>query len=530
MEMERMRDMASFSLVIEYLTGYAVATDPATRERAEWPPHPARVYMAMAAAHFETDVPTGQKQAEREALEWLATLDPPDLVVPNHAVRDVLDVYVPVNDMELPALKTIQNWNSATKSGSDSIKAARTIVPAYRTNKQPRTFPRVYVGNEPVRLIYRVDPTNASKHVRALESLCRHVTRIGHSSSLVWMRLERHGQDASPEPTHRRDESNLGRRCRVPDGRLLARLERDYNVKPTSRRPVVSLHSAYAEASHRLPLADEGPASPFDPNFLVLRFSHDSQQTLGLESTIQLVSALRKHMMDVTGRNNSPAWVSGHEPNGDKLQSGDHIAIIPLAFVGRPWIGVEQHADGHLLGLGLLIPRDVPMRDRARIFAPIFFDDDNAPKPIPLSLARAGNVTVERDTRFEPPRTLRADTYALTSTSWASITPVLLDRMPKADRRTDAPAWRDEVAGIIADSCTRVGLPIPVTVRVEKTPFFHGSLRAMPGQGGFPQLRKDKFQVHVQLDFSRPVTGPVLLGAGRFRGYGLMGPWQQPEG
>jgi CRISPR-associated protein Csb2 len=67
-------------------------------------------------------------------------------------------------------------------------------------------------------------------------------------------------------------------------------------------------------------------------------------------------------------------------------------------------------------------------------------------------------------------------------------------------------------------------------VRVEKTPFFLGSLRAMPGQGGFPQLRKGKFQVHVAIEFERPVQGPMLLGAGRFFGYGLMRPWTHGEG
>ena len=36
--------MASLAIAWEYLTGYAVATDPSTRDRAEWPPHPARVF------------------------------------------------------------------------------------------------------------------------------------------------------------------------------------------------------------------------------------------------------------------------------------------------------------------------------------------------------------------------------------------------------------------------------------------------------------------------------------------------------
>ena len=51
--------MASLTIAWEYLTGYAVATDPTSRDRAEWPPHPARVFMALAAAWFETEPPQG---------------------------------------------------------------------------------------------------------------------------------------------------------------------------------------------------------------------------------------------------------------------------------------------------------------------------------------------------------------------------------------------------------------------------------------------------------------------------------------
>ena len=40
---------------IRYLNGWVMATHPTNREVAEWPPHPDRVFMALAAAHFETD-------------------------------------------------------------------------------------------------------------------------------------------------------------------------------------------------------------------------------------------------------------------------------------------------------------------------------------------------------------------------------------------------------------------------------------------------------------------------------------------
>jgi CRISPR-associated protein Csb2 len=80
--------MASLTIAWEYLTGYAVATNPATRDRAEWPPHPARVFMALAAAWFETEPPGAEDEgrddwtAEGAALRWLETLGDPVMHLP----------------------------------------------------------------------------------------------------------------------------------------------------------------------------------------------------------------------------------------------------------------------------------------------------------------------------------------------------------------------------------------------------------------------------------------------------------------
>jgi CRISPR-associated protein Csb2 len=64
-----------FALGIRYLNGFAAASEPDARDRPEWPPHPARVFMALVAAHFET----GADSSERVALEWIETLSPPRL-------------------------------------------------------------------------------------------------------------------------------------------------------------------------------------------------------------------------------------------------------------------------------------------------------------------------------------------------------------------------------------------------------------------------------------------------------------------
>src|SRR5688500_1173790 len=87
-----------FALGIRYLTGYAVATDVSSREAAEWPPHPGRVFMAMAAAMFET----GEDAEERSALEWLEQQPAPTMKCSDADRRAVVTCYVPVNDSGAP--------------------------------------------------------------------------------------------------------------------------------------------------------------------------------------------------------------------------------------------------------------------------------------------------------------------------------------------------------------------------------------------------------------------------------------------
>lgn len=524
--------MKRFSLTIEYLTGYAVATVPFARDQAEWPPHPARVFMALAAAHFECNDESVDRVAERSMLEWLSSLQPPAMSVPQASTREVLTVYVPVNDQ---------------KSDEAIVKRSR----------QPRFFPRVHVGDRHLCVIYEGDERDLHIHSRTLEALCARVTRIGHSSSLVWVRLD---MNVEVMPTHVPDEFAVAAPVRIVGDGAMNRLETAFNGlavakyadmqneisqtsgakkkklnealsavfpngQPTSQRPSFSQSSPYREVGSIDRSVPNN--SVFDPNFIVLSTDDASTQTFSIESTAAVSQALLGLLLsriEATG-NAIPSWISGHEANGEPLRSSSHIAIVPLAYVGRHWIDVERHARGQLLGLGILIPREVPLRERSKFLSRILFDEQGGPRSLKLTLGPAGEWSIARDTSIAPKFTLRTSTYTESCRSWASVSPVVLDRMPKSDRVRDPIGWRSEVAEVITASCLKVGLPEPTAVRTEKTPFFIGSQRAMPGQGGFPLLRQGRFQVQVQLDFAQPVAGPVLLGAGRFRGYGLMRPW-----
>src|SRR5438552_1799624 len=88
---------------IRYLNGWAMAAaDGPKKERAEWPPHPDRVFMALGAAWFETS----QEPAEGDALSWLERQEPPAISASDASPRSALNEnrptvsYVPVNDSQ----------------------------------------------------------------------------------------------------------------------------------------------------------------------------------------------------------------------------------------------------------------------------------------------------------------------------------------------------------------------------------------------------------------------------------------------
>src|SRR5579862_3841295 len=171
-------------------------TDTACREKAEWPPHPARVFMALVAAHYETKpLPEDGSEAEeawsleRAALEWLEGQGAPQMSWPEASPRDVVKVYVPVNDAGVPQ-------NPARVKESE-MRAALGVMPDQRS-RQERTFPTLHIGGEgPDRHVNLRWPNAkpSTEILAALTELALKVTRIGHSSSLVLVWVSK-GEDA----------------------------------------------------------------------------------------------------------------------------------------------------------------------------------------------------------------------------------------------------------------------------------------------------------------------------------------------
>lgn len=490
-----------FAIGIRYLCGWAMATHPADRRRPEWPPHPDRVFQALAAAHFQTDGGSD----EYEALKSLAALPAPAISASAHHEREAVIAFVPVNG---------DKADQISKDGSPLLPHAWAI----KRSRQPRTFPVAIPERDVAYLIWR-EAELLPETSRALVGLCRKVAAVGHSASLVQMWVE----EVPPlEPEYVPDDRpGAPLRLRVPhDGRL----EELPDPDQTGLRPSLSGWRGY-RGRETSPAEPETPGSAFAPDLVVLR--RISGRPLGLESTLQLTETLRRAVIKHCPEP-EPEWVSGHVGRDGPPSRRTHLAFLPLPDVDH------KHAEGRLLGLALALPAEgIPEEDQIRCLSPILYGTDGLPVRLELRSAKSRGaidgvvdwdlVLEDRESR---PVALRSEIWAATgrlgpTDRWASVTPVVLDRYPKA------PGDAEET---IRRACLNVGLPEPVEVVATPSPPFIG----VPHARRFPPLAYGpkggkRFHTHALIRFPIAVCGPILIGAGRYRGYGLCRPWREEE-
>lgn len=529
------------ALGIRYLNGWAMAAaDGSKKEAAEWPPHPDRVYMALAAAHFETE----RRETTRAVLEWLECLPPPEIAASDCEVRTIATHYVPVNDATAPSIDP----ERAAGVSDAQFRAGLSLLPEHRS-RQPRQFPVAIPFDDTVYLIWpsvkMPDELGAE-----LEFLCANVTCIGHSASLVQMWVT----DQAPAPTWQPSGQGMSTsNFRVPTPGRLAALEAAYNEAaqtawfeldrsiaqatgqarkalkaerkgrfddrpPMARRPPAGFWTGYAPPMQSRKEADLA-GGVFSPRLLVFRQTAGTR--LGLESTLHLTQSLRDCLLSHCPAQPPPEWLSGHA--GDGTPSRDpHLAAFPLPHVGH------ANAQGHLLGLALALPVDVPAHEVGKCLAPLLDLDDQTglPKPFRLYAGQKFEIELQLDLADDPARALRPDTWIGPEggcRTWATVTPIVLDR----HGRSKDP-WL-EAEDVVATACERAGLPRPEHLVLGPVSHFIGAPPAGGKRGAYPHLlRKDggrRHHVHAVLTFQKPIQGPVLVGAGRFRGYGLCRPW-----
>ena len=125
-----------------------MSTHSADRERPEWPPHPDRLFMALAAAHYETDGDDG----EWEALLWLERQGTPSMWASDATQRETMTTYVPVND---PPARSVAEGR---RPSAQQVRAGLQLLPENRS-RQPRQFPVAIPYDPKVYLVWSEAPS-----------------------------------------------------------------------------------------------------------------------------------------------------------------------------------------------------------------------------------------------------------------------------------------------------------------------------------------------------------------------------------
>lgn len=557
-------------LDLTLLTGRYVATDEGNRNEHEWPPHPARLFSALTATWADADEPDAD---ERAALEWLECQGPPVVGaddVPTAHARTVVPHFVPVNDSSIgllaeterraaklgdlqqalaaeqaadePNPKKIAKHEAAIAKQLD-VAAKVAVAPKAKPSqalellpdgrpKQARAWPSVTPTVPLVSFEWPQAEPNVEQ-LDALDRLAERLVRLGHSTSLVAARFT-----DSPAP---KDESSDGLAVWQPDpdgaetlrwvqpGQLAAlerRFEQHQGSRPRTMPKMAIAYRAPEQGAVEAVAATSTMAGEWI-SFVVDR----SHRRLPARRTVDVATAIRGALLH-HAEDPPPPLLSGHAADGSPLAGRDHLAVVPLPFVGFNDRAAER-ANGLILGAALMLPADADTGERAALLAAAGRWRAATEGPgFELTLGRAGVATLA-EAGDDDPQTVQPTPWSRASTVWATATPMALPRHPgKVDKGTAearAKRWAAAAASA-ADACEHVGLPRPVNVDVRWTPFLAGAddARSFPtfarAHRGSGPARRPSFVVHARFEFDTPVAGPIVVGNGRYLGLGLLAP------
>ena len=436
--------------------------------RGEWPPSPARLFAALVAAD-------GTRHASRvtngHELFWLECLPPPTI----HAERDpwhqVLQPRFVVEQRDRPEKNTHQEYVA-------------------RKTSLHRAGVRVVPGNPSV--VYRWSSETPDEGT--LASLRRRAARVGYlgtSDSPVRVRIATRMPCGSPGEVFVPDPKG-DMRIGVPRSGDVLRLDRMYDA--WRERGASVSRSQFPALLHGAAYRPPGDRDETDRGEVVawlrLRPAVSGRRISALTSLFKDAVLSRHQRM----HGEPPSILHGHGFEGSGYDLARYLALPDTGF---------PRSRGRIHGLALWLPpgSDRVQRQKAR----------DAAVAIDALVGPGIEASVEPRGDEERPWAANPRRWRGPSATWVTAFPVIHERrgvpgLPEAAR------W-----------CRHAGLPAPVAFRSCRTPLLPGAVDLAPGEVNRPERPALPYS-HAEFRFSDPIVGPVVVGAGRQRGFGLCVP------
>ena len=442
-----------------------------SQPRGEWPPAPSRLFAALVAADG-----TGARCRVTDGSEllWFEQLPAP-----------VIHADAEIHQQRLESRFVVRHTSDRAKKTHQEYVARAGAV--HR--------PGVRVAARDPLVVYRWDVDVPGP---VLESLQRRAARIGYlgtADSPTRVRVHTRLPESTPEHAFEPDRSG-SLAVGVPrpgDLRILDRMHEQWRERGAS---VTRLQFPALQHRARYRTSDITTTAAAGDVVCWLRLGTAVPGRRVGALTALFKEAVLSQYQRIHGE--PPAVLHGH---AFAERGYDLARFLALPDVGYP------HSRGRIHGLALWLPANVDESDRRKA------------RDAAVSIRRltGRGVDVEVAPREDEARPLASNPsrWQRRSRRWVTAFPAIHERRRPLDL-AEVSRW-----------CRHAGLPAPVAFRAGRSPLAAGAADLAPvevnrpGRPGLPYS-------HLLVDFPEPVVGPVVVGAGRQRGFGLCVPLDMP--
>lgn len=462
-------------------------------EEPEWPPSPLRLLQALvdaAASHWRN---AGFQDFAIESLVWFQQLNVPEIVTPSHKVGIPFRIAVPNNDLDSPA--------SVWTKGKEPEKPHRPID--LKTMKQVRP---THLLGDTLHYLYAL-PEGQCGHLETLKAAARSITHLGWGIDMVAADANIVSQpDADKLPGHRwHVVPQGGVPLRVPKAGTLQDLMRKHQeflnrISGDGFKPVPPLREFEVRQYH----SDTAPGTtsiqrPFAAFRLMSPHGEGNSAFPLLTGARDIAGMIRNLLSESSRRFDIPqdeieTFIHGHRGKDTPLR-GD-AADRRLMFLPLPTISAYQNrveAIRRVLVVGPLGSGRIMRQIQTRLGGE-YLTHHGQPRAMLEQLSP--DWVVEQ--------------YTCTSAVWSTVTPCVFPGHHKGDlKKGNELAYR-----MFSDA----GLPEPLELAWRSVGFRPGAELANRYQR--PHHMNGSIY-HLRVRFPRPLQGPLAIGAGRYRGFGL---------
>ena len=437
--------------------------------RGEWPPAPSRLFAALVAADGTRERCTVTDGTE---LEWFERLPPP--VIHAHAR--------PWHQVLQPRY-VVEHKGTAHTSTQQEYVGRVGVLNRLGIRVTPRHLHVVYSWNE--------SPPEAT-----LDALRRRAARVGYlgaADSPVRVRV----MTQMPEAAVPRDAF-----VPAPNGDVVINVPAPGDVRILDR-----MYDAWFEHGADIGRA-QFPALRHEAPYRSPRSSAALGESRAVVAWLRLGTSVSGRRVTTVTALFKEAVLSKHQ----KIH-GDPPAILHghgfgatgyeiARFLALPDVGF-QRSRGRIHGLALWMPpgSDSIVRRRAR----------DAAFAVRRLTGRGVDVSVVPRDNEPYPVAANPDRWSRSAHGWATAFPAIHERRGALDL-AEVSRW-----------CGHAGLPAPIAFRTARGPLVRGAVDLAPVEVNRPGRLGLPYS-HVELRFATPVPGPVVIGAGRQRGFGLCVP------